>query len=173
VAGAEADAAAGGSVSGPFWPHPARAASIAAPHNPARSAVDRGATTLRAHADCMLKIVAMSSTPTPLTEREYHAQADAVLALIESRVDRWLQDDVIDIDTARVGGMLELTFPTGSKIVVNTQPPLHELWLAARAGGYHFRYVDGRWLDTKDGREFFATLSRAATEQGGRPLKFE
>jgi CyaY protein len=115
----------------------------------------------------------MSSTPTPLTEREYHAQADALLALIESRVDRWLQDDVIDIDTARVGGMLELTFPTGSKIVVNTQPPLHELWLAARAGGYHFRYVDGRWLDTKDGSEFFATLSRAATEQGGRPLKFE
>jgi len=115
----------------------------------------------------------MTPTPTTLTDREYHAKADAVLASIEARVDRWLEDDVVDIDTQRVGGMLELAFPNGSKIVVNTQPPLHELWLAARAGGYHYRYVDGRWLDTKDGSEFFATLSRAATEQGGRPLTFD
>jgi len=115
----------------------------------------------------------MTSTPSPLTDLEYHAKAGAVLASIEARVDCWLQDDVIDIDAQRIGGMLELAFPNGSKIVVNMQPPLHEMWLAARAAGYHFRYVDGRWLDTKDGSEFFATLSRAATEQGERPLQFE
>jgi iron donor protein CyaY len=70
-----------------------------------------------------------------------------VLASIEATVDRWLQDDVIDIDPQRTGGLLELSFPDGSKIVVNTQPPLQELWLAA--GGYHFRCEAGRWVDTK------------------------
>jgi CyaY protein len=107
-----------------------------------------------------------------LTDAEYHRLTDAVLASIEATVDRWLQDDVIDIDTHRTGGLLELAFPGGSKIVVNTQPPLHELWLAARAGGFHYRFDAGRWLDTRDGTEFFEALSREATAQGGRPLQF-
>ena len=70
------------------------------------------------------------------------------------------------------GGLLELAFPGGSKIVVNTQPPLHEVWLAARAGGFHYRHVNGRWLDTRDGSEFFDVLSKHASEQGGLELRF-
>jgi len=109
--------------------------------------------------------------PTPLSDSEYHAKASAVLASIEAAVDRLLQDDVVDIDTLRTGGLLELGFPNGSKIVLNTQPPLHELWLAARAGGYHYKYVDGRWLD-REGREFFEALSACASEQAGVKLSF-
>jgi hypothetical protein len=61
---------------------------------------------------------------------------------------------------------------TPSKIVVNTQPPLHELWLASRRGGYHFKFVDGQWIDTKDGVAFFARLSEEASHHAGRPLVF-
>lgn len=107
-----------------------------------------------------------------LSDVEYRQLTHAVLASIESTVDRWLEDDVIDIDSQRTGGLLELSFPDGSKIVINTQPPLHELWLAARAGGYHYRHAAGRWLDTRDGTEFFAALSREASAQGGRALVF-
>lgn len=116
----------------------------------------------------------MTSTPDQpaLTDSEFHRLAFAVLASIEAAVDRWLQDDVVDIDSQRTGGMLELTFPDHSKIVVNTQPPLHELWLAARAGGYHFKFVNGRWADTRDGGDFFDALSRCASAQGGLTLRF-
>lgn len=109
---------------------------------------------------------------TTLTDSAYHALAGAVLSGIEATVDRWLQEDVIDIDTQRTGGLLELSFPDGSKIVVNTQPPLHEIWLAARSGGHHFRHADGRWLDTRDGTDFFDALSRCASAQAGRALRF-
>ena len=109
--------------------------------------------------------------PTPLTDSDYHAKTAAVLAGIEAAADRLLQDGVIDIDSHRTGGLLELAFPNGSKIILNTQPPLHELWMAARAGGYHYKYVDGRWLD-RDGSEFFEALSRCASEQGGVTLRF-
>ena len=109
---------------------------------------------------------------TALSDNEYQRLTSALLASIEAATDRWLQDDVIDIDAHRTGGLLELAFPDGSKLVVNTQPPLHEVWLAARAGGYHYRYVDGRWLDTRDDSEFFDALSRHATAQGGCALKF-
>ncbi len=116
----------------------------------------------------------MSRCPdaTPLSDGEYRRLTAAVLAAIEAHVDRWLQADVIDIDTQRSGGLLELVFPNDSRLIVNTQPPLHELWLAARAGGYHFRHVDGRWLDTRDGSEFFGALSSHASAQGGRELRF-
>lgn len=111
--------------------------------------------------------------PTPLGDTEYHAITSALLSRIEATVDQWLQDDVVDIDTHRTGGLLELAFPNGSKLVINTQPPLHELWLAARSGGYHYKFSQGRWLDTRDGREFFAALSACASEQAGKPLTFE
>ena len=109
---------------------------------------------------------------TPLTDAEYQRLSAAVLGRIEATIDRWLQDDVIDIDGQRTGGLLELSLPGGSKIVINTQPPLHELWLATRGGGYHFRHVDGQWCDTRDGVEFFARLSGEASAQAGTPLAF-
>ncbi len=109
---------------------------------------------------------------TPLSDTEYHRLTAAVLARIEATVDRWLQADVIDIDSQRTGGLLELAFPGGSRIVVNTQPPLHELWLAARGGGYHFRFVDDAWRDTRDGVEFFARLSDEASAQAACTLVF-
>jgi CyaY protein len=95
-----------------------------------------------------------------------------VLGRIENTIDRWLQDDVIDIDTSRTGGLLELSLPDGSRLIVNTQPPLQELWLAARSGGFHYRWVEDRWLDTKSGREFFDVLSECASAQAGKPLRF-
>ena len=59
---------------------------------------------------------------------------------------------------------------TGLALKTNTQPPLHELWLAARKGGYHFRWVGDRWVDSREGGEFFAVLSREISEQAGRTL---
>ena len=60
-----------------------------------------------------------------------------------------------------------------AKIVANTDPPLPEVWLAARAGAYHYKWVQGRWLDTRDGSEFLAALSRHASAQAGKALQFD
>jgi CyaY protein len=113
-----------------------------------------------------------TTAPDGLTDARYRDLIASVLAGVESTIDRWLQEDVVDIDTQRTGGLLELSFPNGSKIVLNAQPPLHELWMAARSGGFHYRHVGGRWLDTRDEREFFDALSACATEQAGVPLTF-
>jgi CyaY protein len=107
-----------------------------------------------------------------LSDSDYQRETSQLLAHIEATVDRWLQDDVIDIDSARTGGLLELSFPNGSKIIVNTQPPLHEVWLAARGGGFHYRWAEGRWVDTRDGSELVQALSAHASAQAGMPLTF-
>ncbi len=110
---------------------------------------------------------------TPLSDAEYHRLTGQALAAIETLIDRWLDDDVVDIDAQRTGGLLELSFPGGSKIIINTQPPLHELWLAARAGGYHYRWSEGAWRDTRTGEDFFVALSVQASAQAGLTLRFE
>jgi CyaY protein len=118
----------------------------------------------------------MSSAPqqssaSSLSDSDYHRLAEAVLASVEATVDRWLDEDVIDIDTHRTGGLLELLMPDGSRLVLNTQPPLQEIWLAAKSGGFHFRYAEGRWVD-REGEEFFAKLSACASAQSGQALRF-
>ena len=112
-----------------------------------------------------------ASAAGSLSDADYQALSQAALRHIEATLDAWLEDDVVDVDTHRTGGLLELSLPGGSKIIVNTQPPLQELWLAARSGGYHFRYVGGAWVNTRDGREFFAQLSQALSEQSGKSLR--
>jgi CyaY protein len=107
-----------------------------------------------------------------LTDTDYHRHASRAIDAVEATADRWLQDDVIDIDTHRTGGLLELTFPNHMKIVLNMQPPLQELWLAARTGGYHFKWVDGAWRDTKDAVELFERLSGCASLEANKPLRF-
>jgi CyaY protein len=116
----------------------------------------------------------MTSTTTPsgLSDAQYHEAIQTVLKRVETTVDRWLEADVADIDSASSGSMLTLTLPNRSQLIINAQPPLHELWLAARRGGFHFRQVDGRWLDTRSGEEFFALLSACASEQSGVALSF-
>ena len=107
-----------------------------------------------------------------MTELEYMDRAEALLRSVESQCDRVNETTEADIDNQRVGGMITLVFRDGSQIVVNLQKPLHEVWLAARSGGYHFRHHEGAWRDTKSGEEFFARLSRSVSEHAGMPLVF-
>jgi CyaY protein len=115
----------------------------------------------------------MALVPERMSDAQYQERTRIVLAAVEATVDRLLQEDVVDIDANRTGGLLELAFPGGGVIVINTQPPLHELWLAAPSGGFHFKHLDGRWVDGRDGREFFAVLSESASALAGRSLRFE
>lgn len=107
-----------------------------------------------------------------MTDLEFMDQAEALLGRIEASCDRINDRTDADIDNQRVGGMVTITFRNGSQIVVNLQKPLHEVWMAARAGGFHYKFDGTRWLDTKGNGEFFANLSRYAGEQAGQALEF-
>lgn len=107
-----------------------------------------------------------------MTDPEYMDQAEALLRRVETGCDRISDESDADVDSQRVGGMVTITFGNGSQIIVNLQKPLHEVWLAARAGGFHYRFDGQRWMDTKGQGEFFENLARYASEQAGQPLTF-
>ena len=107
-----------------------------------------------------------------MTDPEFLDLAEAALRAVELACDRINDETDADIDNQRTGGMITMSFAQGSQIVINLQKPLHEIWLAAKAGGYHYRWVDGRWMDTKGDGEFFANLTRQASAQSGLALVF-
>jgi CyaY protein len=108
-----------------------------------------------------------------MTDTEFLNHAEAVLRAIESGCDRINDESDVDIDNLRVGGMITVTFPNQSQIIVNLQKPLHEIWLAAKSGGYHYKFDGRQWLDTKGQGEFFTSLSRYASEQAGSKMAFK
>jgi CyaY protein len=125
----------------------------------------------------MVEIVAIPLTPTnatlyPMTDQDFLNQAEALLLRLEQCCDQLNDSTDADIDSQRSGGMVTLTFANRSQIVVNLQKPLREVWLAARSGGYHFRFDGQLWQDTKGQGEFWQRLTRDASEQSGLVLTF-
>ncbi len=107
-----------------------------------------------------------------MTDTEFLDRAEMLLHMVETACDRINDEDLADIDSQRVGGMVTLTFANQSQIVINLQKPLHEVWLAAKSGGYHYKFDGAAWIDTKGQGEFFASLTRLASEQAGCSLSF-
>ena len=107
-----------------------------------------------------------------MTDAEFMDRAEALLRSVEASCDRINDETDADIDNQRVGGMVTLTFRNGTQIVVNLQKPLHEIWMATKAGGFHYKFDGTRWQDTKGNGEFFANLTRYAGEQAGQALEF-
>ena len=101
-----------------------------------------------------------------MNESEFEALAGAALEKIERALEK------IDADfEVKEGGVLEIEFDDGSKIIVNRHGAAREIWVAARSGGFHFRWDGAAWRDTRDGSELFAALSRLVSQQGGQPVR--
>ncbi|AVS64510.1 iron donor protein CyaY [Paracidovorax avenae] len=107
-----------------------------------------------------------------MTDLEFLDHAEKLLLAVEQGCDRINDTTDADLDAQRSGGMVTITFPNRSQIVINLQKPLHEIWMAAQSGGYHYRLEEGAWKDTKGASEFFEALSRDASRQAGMPLSF-
>jgi len=97
-----------------------------------------------------------------MSEPEFLAAAERTLQAIETAVEAC----GADIEATRSGNVLSLELADGSRIIVNGQAPMRQIWVAARSGGFHFEWRDGGWHDTRDGSELFAALSRAISAQG-------
>lgn len=105
-----------------------------------------------------------------MDDSDFNTLADAVLARIDAALERCDAD--LDFELA-AGGVLEIEFADGSKIIVNRHGVAREIWVAARAGGFHFRWDGSAWRDTRDGSELLAKLSALASQQAGEPVSLD
>lgn len=108
---------------------------------------------------------------TKMTESEFLALADATLSQIEAAFERVVNETDVDVECNRSGNVLEIEFvDNGSKIIVNSQAAMQEMWVAAKAGGFHYRHENGAWRNTRDGSEMMAALSELSSGQAGQAI---
>ena len=107
-----------------------------------------------------------------MDEREFESRATPTLLAIEQALEEALRASGADADfELKEGGVLEIEFEDGSKIIVNRHGAAREIWVAARSGGFHFRWDGEAWRDTRDGAELFAALSELVSQQLGRGVR--
>ncbi len=103
-----------------------------------------------------------------MTESEFLSLAERTLSAIEAALDSEALLDLVDVECSRSGNVLEIELvDNGSKIIVNSQAPLHEMWVAAKSGGFHYKHDGQCWRNTRDESELFAALSSMISAQGG------
>ncbi len=104
-----------------------------------------------------------------MNEAEFHRQATQILL----RIEQVVEDCGVDIDFENAGDILTLEFTNGSKIIINKQAPAKQIWVAARAGGFHYSFDADKklWLNDQTGEELFAQLSHLASQQAGVGVK--
>jgi CyaY protein len=105
-----------------------------------------------------------------MTETEFLALIDQVLDSIESQADDWAATTDLDIETSRSGHVLTLVFDNDIHVVINSQAPLQEIWVAARSGGFHYRYDGRNWNDTRGGPALPEALSQICSAAADMPL---
>ena len=100
-----------------------------------------------------------------MTESEFEEAIDATFAALEQALD----EVDADVDYAITGGVLTVAFENDTRLVFSRQQPTRQLWLATRAGGFHFTWDEaaGDWRDTREGQLFRPFVAAQMRSQGG------
>lgn len=103
-----------------------------------------------------------------MNDSEFLQLADQLYQNIEECIER----SGADVDYDQNGGLLTLEFENRTKLIINRQQPLHQIWLATLENGHHYDYKDGKWIDDRSGDEFLAFLSAAIFKQSKENVDF-
>ncbi|SIT65957.1 CyaY protein [Ectothiorhodosinus mongolicus] len=105
-----------------------------------------------------------------MSNASFAVQADEFLEDLVERMSAI--DSLADLDADIVDGVLKVEFDDGSKLIINRQEPVRQIWLASPEGPAHYsRSSDGAsWEDDKTGEDIYATLNRVFSQKMDEPI---
>lgn len=103
-----------------------------------------------------------------MNDSEFQQLADKLYQKIEDNIEA----SGADVDYDQSGGLLTLEFENRTKLIINRQQPLHQIWLATPENGHHYNYNAGKWMDSRSGDEFLTFLSAAIFKQSKENVIF-
>ena len=103
-----------------------------------------------------------------MNDSEFQQLADQLYQKIEDSIE----ESGADVDYDQNGGLLTLEFENRTKLIINRQQPLHQIWLATLENGHHYDYKAGKWIDDRSGDEFLTFLSAAIFKQSKEKVVF-
>jgi CyaY protein len=93
-----------------------------------------------------------------MEEKRYRQLVAETYKKLENAFDA-VDPDVVEL--SRAGDVVTLLFPDGMRCILSPQPPLRQLWVAARTTAVHFNWNDeaNAWQDDQGkGIEVFSYL---------------
>ena len=102
-----------------------------------------------------------------MEESQFNQLADDTLARIEEALAACDADFDYEM---KAGGVIEVEFADGGKIIINRHAAAREIWIAARSGGFHFKPEAGNWINSRDGSPLIQVLERCMSEQAGEVI---
>jgi len=102
--------------------------------------------------------------------------ADTQFAKAAADTLRRLESALTGLDSERMevdlgGDVLTVEFDDGRTYVVNSHSAAKQVWVAAEARAWHLSLgEDGRWVDTREGRELWALVGDLVGRKLGRPV---
>ena len=108
-----------------------------------------------------------------MTETEFDERISTILDAIETYADHWYEKLDVDVDTKREANVLNLLFDNKVPVVINSQAPMRELWVAAPSGGFHYRFDGQYWKDTRGGPDLHEALTEIFSDACGQPVRIE
>lgn len=98
---------------------------------------------------------------------EFHEIVDDIVMQLEDELEEFPED--LDIENS--AGILTIVFPNGSTIVVSRQIATHEIWVAAKSGGFHLASKSDSWFCATTNEDLPSLCSRVISEQLDRPVE--
>jgi CyaY protein len=89
-----------------------------------------------------------------MTESEFFTHTNQLFATIETKLDAI--DAEIEYSTNE--GVLEIELPNQEQIIINRHMINQEVWVASKAGGFHYRFDGQHWCDTRTQSELLQQL---------------
>ncbi|WP_392560338.1 iron donor protein CyaY [Orbus mooreae] len=96
---------------------------------------------------------------------QFHEITEQLFNDIEQQLDNYAEQFDTDIDYETHGNVISITFENKSKIIINTQEPLLQIWMATRKQGYHFDFKDGDWYCSRSGISLKQLLDESVKDQ--------
>ena len=103
-----------------------------------------------------------------MNDTTFFQQVDETLLALEESIETLADTLDLDVDISRQGYVLTIDFEDFGKVIVNAQGAVKELWVAAKSGGYHYRWVENTWRNTRDNTDWRSSLSAILSQQLGQ-----
>jgi CyaY protein len=110
-----------------------------------------------------------------MNNAEYIEIAEALYEVIEDTLDNWDSPNGVALDYENASGVLTIECEdTDTCVIISRQQATHQIWVAAKSGGFHLVYDDDNnlWRCTKTDETLGELLSRTCTEQSSAAVSF-
>lgn len=101
--------------------------------------------------------------------QEFLKRADECLRRVETWLGR-LDENEVDFSTS--DGLVTIEFPDDARFVLNRQTAANQMWLAAGARAWHYRWDPARatWADDRDAHELWTRLAEVVGGKVGHSV---